>query len=494
MSIFLRFSLGVLAALTLNACTTKTLIPTSEREAVRQQVEQQASKGVERLAELNPELKQDVEQAAGYFAIELSSFKVPVLGKSSGLGALYNKKDDSITYMDVERYDLGLGLGKSSYYLVGLLESQKSVDAFSHGGWASGVAAEWRLGESGQMLASTLTVNEHDVPVYVVSESGATLSSSVALVNASRNEELTDSGLNKTTLPMRDTKSPGSQTEHSPRKWDRVLPFYGQRVIDLGYDLPFPIGISFIYVDTYQHMDLDELEVGLGGNGANVPIDFVAFSDNDNHTQTPQIKVDAWVFPFMNVFGTFGRVTGEANVNFALNGDDLLEQLEIDCSGIISHPACRVLEGKETVPFNVNVDVDGYSYSLGTVLAGGWRSYFLAVPLTFTYVDMDRTNSEGIVFSAVPRAGKLFHFENDRSLAVYGGVSYLDSELRINGNQPIPGTDLSIDYKIHQENTDKWQGLVGANFNFNVYWSAMFEYVGFGGDRRQFIAGLNRRF
>jgi hypothetical protein len=35
---------------------------------------------------------------------------------------------------------------------------------------------------------------------------------------------------------------------------------------------------------------------------------------------------------------------------------------------------------------------------------------------------------------------------------------------------------------------------VGANFNINAYWSAMFEYVGFGGDRRQFIAGLNRRF
>jgi hypothetical protein len=331
------------------------------------------------------------------------------------------------------------------------------------------VSAEWRLGESGQTYASTIEVNQHNIPAYVVNDSGANVSGSAVLVNLSRNEELTDSGLNKTTLPMRDTKSPGSQTEHSPRKWDRVLPFYGQRVIDLGYDLPLPIGISFIYVDTYQHMDLDELEVGAGGSGANVPIDFVAFSDNDNHTQTPQIKVDAWIFPFMNVFGTFGRITGEANVNFALNGDDLLDQLEIDCSGIISHPACGVLEGKETVPFNVNVDVDGYSYSLGTVLAGGWRSYFLAVPLTFTYADMDRTNSEGIVFSAVPRAGKLFQFEDDRSLAVYGGVSYLDSELRIDGNQPIPGTDLSIDYKIRQENTDKWQGLVGANFNINAY-------------------------
>lgn len=490
----LGFCLGIFALFTLAACSSKTVIPSGEREAVRQQVEQQAKTAIERLVALNPDLQQELDQAEGYFSSELSSFKVPVLGKSSGLGALYNKQDDSITYMDVERYDVGVGLGLSSYYIIGLFEDQQSIDAFTQGGWGTGVSAEWRLGESGQTYASTIEVNQHNIPAYVVNDSGANVSGSAVLVNLSRNEELTDSGLNKTTLPMRDTKSPGSQTEHSPRKWDRVLPFYGQRVIDLGYDLPLPIGISFIYVNTYQHMDLDELEVGAGGSGANVPIDFVAFSDNDNHTQTPQIKVDAWIFPFMNVFGTFGRITGEANVNFALNGDDLLEQLEIDCSGIISHPACRVLEGKETVPFNVNVDVDGYSYSVGTVLAGGWRSYFLAVPLTFTYADMDRTNSDGIVFSAVPRAGKLFQFEDDRSLAVYGGVSYLDSELRIDGNQPIPGTDLSIDYKIRQENTDKWQGLVGANFNFNAYWSAMFEYVGFGGDRRQFIAGLNRRF
>ncbi|MGY5451418.1 hypothetical protein ACVFI8_10805 [Agarivorans sp. MS3-6] len=490
----LRFTLSLFVVLALSACSTKTLIPTSEREAVRQQVEQQASKGIERLVELNPELKEEVEQAAGYFAIELSSFKVPVLGKSNGLGALYNKYNDSITYMDVERYDVGFGLGKSSYYLVGLLESQQSIDAFSRGGWSSGVVAEWRLGESGQTLASTVTVNQYDVPAYIVSESGANVSSSAVLVNISRNEELTDSGLNKVTLPMKDTKARGTQQQHAPRKWDRILPFYGQRVIDLGYDLPLPIGISLIYVDTYQHMDIDELHVGAGGKGANVPIDFVAFSDNDNSSSTPQIKLDAWLFPFMNVFTSFGRISGDANVNFALNGDDLLNQLEIDCSGIINHPACGVLEGKETVPFNVNVDISGYSYSVGTVLAGGWRSYFLAVPLTFTYADMDRTNSDGIVFSAVPRAGKLFQFEDDRSLALYAGVSYLDSELRIDGNQPIPGTELSIDYKVRQENKDKWQGLVGGNFNVNAYWSVMFEYVGFGGDRRQVIAGLNRRF
>ncbi|MDO6764291.1 hypothetical protein [Agarivorans sp. 1_MG-2023] len=488
------FGLSLLLVIGLSACSTKTLIPSGEREEVRQQVEQSADVGLQRLLELQPELEQEVANSAGYFSSELSSFKVPILGKSQGLGALYNNQDDSISYMDVERYDVGLGLGLSNYYLIALFENQQSLDAFDQGGWGTGVSAEWRLGESGQTFATTMNVNEYDVPAYVVNDGGANLSGSAVLVNVSRNEELTDSGLNKITLPMKDSQSRGTQKQHAPRKWDRVLPFYGQRVVDLGYDLPMPIGISLIYVDTYQHMDLDELEVGPGGGGNKVPIDFVAFSDNDNSTSTPQIKVDAWLFPFMNVFGTFGRISGDANVNFALNGDDLLEQLEIDCSGIISHPACRVLEGKETVPFNVNVDVSGYSYSIGTVLAGGWRSYFVAVPLTFTYADMDRTSSDGVVFSAVPRVGKLFQFEDDRSLALYGGVSYLDSELRIEGNQPVPGTDLSIDYKIRQENKDKWQGLVGGNFNVNAYWSVMVEYVGFGGDRRQFIAGLNRRF
>jgi predicted small lipoprotein YifL len=120
----LGFCLGLFTLFTLAACSTKTAIPSAEREAVRQQVEQQAKTAIERLVALNPELQQELDQAAGYFSSELSSFKVPVLGKSSGLGALYNKQNDSITYMDVERYDVGVGLGLSSYYIIGLFEDQ----------------------------------------------------------------------------------------------------------------------------------------------------------------------------------------------------------------------------------------------------------------------------------------------------------------------------------------------------------------------------------
>lgn len=493
MNIPLLISLFFPLVVLLFGCSTKTVIPSNERDSVRLQVDQQSEKGMQRLLELQPELEKTFADSAGYFSSELSSIKVPALGKSSGLGALYNKEKDSITYMDVDRYDVGLGLGLSNYHLITLFDKQKNLDTFSRGSWATGMSAEWRLGESGQMLASNISINNESIPTYIVSDNGANVSGSVMLLNVSRNDELTDSGLTKTNFPMRDAKSRGAQKEHSPRKWDRVLPFYGQRVVDLGYDLPLPIGLSLIYAHTYQKMDLDDLEVGTAG-GNKVPINFVTFSDNDNETSSPQIKLDAWLFPFMNVFASFGKISGDANVNFSLNGDDLLDQLGIDCSGVIKPPSCRVLEGKETVQFNVEVDIDGYSYSVGTVLAAGWKSYFVAVPLTLTYADMTRTDSEGLVFSALPRAGKLFQFEDDRSLALYAGISYLDSELRLEGNQPIPGTDKSIDYKIRQSNSDKWQGLVGGNFNVNAHWSVMFEYVGFGGDRRQYIGGFNRRF
>lgn len=167
-------------------------------------------------------------------------------------------------------------------------------------------------------------------------------------MTTSVNHDLNDTGLGDFTIPNKtdpteiDSHSP--KPTKAPKKWERSLPFYAQAVIDKGYSLPKPYGISIIYTDTFQYMDISDLDVGINGS-KQYPIDFVSFDNNSNNTKSPQLKLDAWLFPFMNVFGAVGKIKGTADIGIQFSGDDLLNQLGKDCSLIKNKPICKIFQG-----------------------------------------------------------------------------------------------------------------------------------------------------
>lgn len=247
-------------------------------------------------------------------------------------------------------------------------------------------------------------------------------------------------------------------------KWDRILPFYGEEVVMSGYDLPLPFGISVIYASVQQDMSLTDLAIGYNGS-KKIDIDFISFDNTTANTATPHLKLDAWIFPFMNVFATVGKLSGSVDINFSIDGNVIKEE------SILS----------------------GTSYSLGTVLVGGWNSYFVAVPVTLSWSEMEQ-DASGYVVNMLPRVGKKFQFDNGSSLALYAGTSYLQSRLTLTGTQAV-SSSKTIEYTIEQRNVDKFMGLAGGNYSFNKHWSMAFEYGGIGGgNRQQFISNLTYRY
>lgn len=114
--------------------------------------------------------------------------------------------------------------------------------------------------------------------------------------------------------------------------------------------------------------------------------------------------------------------------------------------------------------------------------------------MTWVYADMDDTSTNGIVFSVSPRAGKVFNLEEKGNLALYVGGSYLDSDLEVDGSYPVYALDLSIDYRIDQENKDPWNLIIGANWDLNSRWSIQAEYNGFIGSRETWMGSATWRF
>ena len=309
----------------------------------------------------------------------------------------------------------------------------------------------------------------------------------------STNYDLTHTGLSDVSIPNIGFSTTDKAPEDAPREWDRALPFLAQKVIDKGYELPFPYGVGLTYVYVDQEQLLDELEIGFNGS-EKTPMQFVSFDSASSINNSVQMKFDTWLFPFMNVFALLGKVDGEAPLEFTLDGDDTLSQLGLDCSSPPPrNPLCGALEGREvTVP--VDAKFNGITYGLGTVLAGGWNNYFVTIPLTFTYADMEGSETEGTVFTTSPRVGYVFTLPSAGKLAVYAGGSYLESDLTVSGSVTIPDSSVNVDYKIQQSNKDKWNALLGTNYDINGRWSVAAEYQGLTGSRESFIASLGYRF
>ncbi|MGR5304804.1 hypothetical protein [Vibrio mediterranei] len=476
-----------LSILTLAGCSSS--IPPEERQAAREEINATSDTLINQLSERYPDLPERLAYADGYAAVSMSNVKIPVLGGGTGVGAIYDQRDGSVTYINVNRYEVGAGLSLGTTQALAIFNDASTLKEYRSGSWEPSVGAEWFLGEDGQFSSMSLAGRDEDVPIYLVSSSGGGAVGSAKVVSVSVNYDLTETGLGENRVP---NKEPITASDAPPKKWDRALPFYAQNVIDKGFSLPKPFGISVIYADTFQQMQLNDLEVGFRGSNK-VPIDFVSFDNNTSHTQTPQLKLDAWVFPFMNVFATVGKISGEADIQFTIDGNDFINQAGIDCSKLANKPVCNRVEDKAlTVP--VVADLSGTNYTVGTILASGWKDYFFTVPISASYADMRRSDAEGFVLNISPRVGKQIPLKGTQSIAIYAGATYLDSRLTISGSQPIPGISESIDYKVEQENIDKWLGLVGANYNFNRDWSISMEYGQNGSKKRQFVSSLTRRF
>lgn len=75
---------------------------------------------------------------------------------------------------------------------------------------------------------------------------------------------------------------------------------------------------------TWPIMLLSGLEVGINGRDKE-PFEFVAFSDANAENDTGQLKIDAWLFPFMNVFALLGKIDGETTMDVLLDGNGMLD-------------------------------------------------------------------------------------------------------------------------------------------------------------------------
>ena len=314
--------------------------------------------------------------------------------------------------------------------------------------------------------------------------------------------------------------------KHNQEVWNHVLPFGGQTAIYNGYNLPLPFGISLLYSHVKQHQNISNMKVGYNGNSSvgnnqinthispqNIDPSLFRFDNFETDTQTPQLKIDAWVLPFLNVFATVGKLSGTTDLGMVLGGDQLLNSLNNHlpewamCIPGKHGQNCRnkVDRIKELAggdhKANTSVDIEGYSYTYGAMIAGATGDWFYTMPISYTQTHMKKASVDGGTINIQPRIGYNFELLRGYKLSLYTGASYMQTKQTISGSYKPGGTAVpdqnqagAISFQVDQQNQNPWAGVIGFNLNINQYFSAAFESSGIAGDRNQYVVMVNGRF
>ena len=267
-------------------------------------------------------------------------------------------------------------------------------------------------------------------------------------------------------------------------EYDRTFPIWGEKLINRGYKLPRPIGLSIIGVYNTQDQTITDLNLSID-KGAVPPKDvelrpFPAVSiEAKSVTQSAQLKADLWVLPFLNVFGTIGKVTGDAEINVII---DLADAPTICIPNPIPTrpPICsdNTFNGSFLLPIKSNVDRS--TATLGLAFAYSIGSWFVTANGAYTDSYGDKASDISTINAGI-RTGRRLFFGNGNLFTPFFGVNYLDISTRVQGVSTLKdafadGDDLNVRYDIQLDNTDKYAGILGLSFGFTNGMGIQFEW------------------
>jgi len=221
-----------------------------------------------------------------------------------------------------------------------------------------------------------------------------------------------------------------------------ILPILGDKVHNANVRLPLPVGVMFNALVGTQNLALDNMQLGFGNvNNPDAPemidlSDFVTFEDISAQTSTYNLRFDAWVLPFLNVYGIVGK-TKKADISVSL----------ID-----------------PFPLSVTTEVSGTYAGYGIMAAGAVGPLFMSLDANQTYNFNPRLDDPAKVSIAGLRTGPVFRFKNnpEMNITLWTGVMYTNFNSNTTGsiraNELAPDAPARVDEMISDLN-DWYDGL-----------------------------------
>ena len=293
-----------------------------------------------------------------------------------------------------------------------------------------------------------------------------------------------------------------SDGDNITRKWNHKLPFMAQEVIDRGFSLPNPYGFSGIFSRTRQDVTLSNLRISFGTDpdAPKTQIPFVSFEQPKTDARTWEVKPDAWLLPFLNVYLIGGRIDGSALVPIIVPGEATLKGLLPELGALCDKPAGfpgRPEACDKDIVLLDNSNYTGTNYGLGMTLAAGWKNFFFALPFSYVWSDLSNTSTRVTALNVSGRVGYSIKPKRTGMLSFYTGATYLNTKQDVEGifrfdtGSPVIG-EIDINYTISEQGTKPWNLLAGFNWTLTPNWWIQAE-LGFRG-RKDIVASVSYRW
>ncbi len=289
----------------------------------------------------------------------------------------------------------------------------------------------------------------------------------------------------------------------------RLLPFFGKEARDRGYELPEPFGVNVNYMHMKQDIVVEDIKFsGLGMNLPSfkfpfrpqytpIPSDIfeigVKSTKQKSHTET--LRLDTWVFPFMNVYGVFGRTKGSS-----------LSKISVSSPMLFVDKVIQGMGGMNDLDFVLKFK--GKTFGGGITLAGGYGNWFGLLDMNYTKTQLDIITGNIKAFTLAPRFGYRFNVSGVESinwpegkLSLWVGTMYQDVTQNFNGklsnldfSPKLQGLINAVNSKgegefhVKQHLKSPWNMLVGARYEVGKHFNILTE-VGFNKRKSFFLAG-----
>ena len=297
-------------------------------------------------------------------------------------------------------------------------------------------------------------------------------------------------------------------------KYDYIFPVWGQKSYEKGFDIPYPAGIMGNYFWTRQGIVIDNFQLGLKTDEIDIPlkdVDFIDFGNNSNTSYSLNVRPDLWVFPFLNVYGIFGwgeshtEVNLTAPVEFTSIVDQSISTAGVGIMGAgglgpvwFSADANWTWNKPELLDKPVRVNVLGLRLGHTFVFKHKPESN-LALWVGGMRVKMSSESSGEIKLGdAIPV--ELMNEKGNELLDFYESLPPLDKlkpkyllMKAIGERLVVADGEAIIRYGMDKQVKQKWNGLIGVQYQINKRWMLRSE-AGLIGDRKSYLLSVNYRF
>jgi lipid-binding SYLF domain-containing protein len=162
---------AVAAAMVIVAGCAKPKGETGEEK--RGYVDQMAASTLDMLADKNPGVKSELENAAGFAVLETVQTQIIITTSGNGFGLARNNRTGKEFYMSTFQLGAGLGAGIKASKVITVFETEDVFNKFVHEGWtfdASGSATAKAVNLEGDAVGQHEFVN--GIKTYVYTENG----------------------------------------------------------------------------------------------------------------------------------------------------------------------------------------------------------------------------------------------------------------------------------------------------------------------------------